>query len=456
MAIIYLIEGDEIHARSLNHFLETHGHQVQRFETGSAGIIAVRNKLPDLLILDSVLPDGDGNSVLRQLVKIESHLPIIMITNIGSVKSAIKALKNGALEYLVKPLDYEELHALISRSLVRIRQSMRKGVIEKQRKTRFSVSNIVGNSPAISSAIQIVQKIAASPATTVLIQGESGTGKELFAKAIHYNSSRFQKAFVEINCSAIPEGLLEAELFGHEKGAFTGAGRMKKGLFEIADKGTIFLDEIADMPLVLQAKLVKTIEEKKFRRVGGTKEVYFDTRIIAATHQDLSMAVKMKSFRHDLYYRLCVILLTLPPLRNREKDILLLAEHFLDYFNKEYGFNVDQLSAEVKSALLSFSWPGNVRQLRNTIERAVVLNQTGMIEIEQLQLEESCLSEKQISLLDIDNLVLPDTGFNLDNFNRLLMKKVLDKADGNKTRAAKMLGMTRDTFRYRWKQQQSK
>ena len=451
--VIEVIESDKTHGDSLQRFLTGQGYRVITALSGTAGIACAEENNPDLVIINAVLPDGDGFGVIKKLQENQSGIPLIILSNYGTVESAIRAMKMGALDYLVKPLNYEDLKIIVRKGLMKSQQDNRRNSLQVKRKETFKFSNIIGRSPAFLAVMENVKKIASSPAATVLLQGESGTGKELVAKAIHYNSSRFQNAFVEINCSAIPEGLLEAELFGHEKGAFTGASREKKGLFEIANNGTLFLDEIGHMPVTLQAKMVKAIEEKSFRRVGGTKELFFDARIIAATHRDLLEAARASEFRMDLYYRLQVMHITLPSLRERgPTDILVLARYFKDAFNQEYNTDVKGFSTESQQALTAYSWPGNVRQLRNAIERAIILNPEDWIQPEHLQLDLDANKETSpAEIISPMDLHIPDEGIDVEKLVSDLMVKALRKTGGNKSSAAKLLGMSRDTFKYRWK-----
>ncbi len=447
---ILIIEPDPAHRESLKRYLVGKGYRIHTEQSSQDGLRAFDTFKPDLALINAVLSDGDGFSVVRRMLEYNRNFPVIMISDFGTVDSAVQAMKMGVVDYLVKPLDYSRLSAVIRKGLMKSQQEVRRSSIQKQRRERFHFSNLVGTSPVFLKITALVKKIAESPANTVLIQGESGTGKELAAKAIHYNSNRYQKTFVEINCAAIPEGLLEAELFGHEKGAFTGAVREKKGLFEVAEGGSVFLDEIGHMPLSLQIKLNKVIDERVFRRVGGTKEIELNSRIIAATHLDLLQAVRNGTFRQDLYYRLNVIHLTMPSLRERgPEDILLLIRHFIDVFNHSYMKNIRGLSPQAEQLVLSYSWPGNVRQLRNAVERAVILNDGEIIEPEHLQLDaEHSAAADSSTVPDIE---IPDTGLNIDDLINRLLVKAYEKAGGNKTRAAKYLGMTRESFKYRWK-----
>lgn len=445
---VLIIESDQIHAESLQRFLTGQGYRVEIAQSSESGIATAIKEQMDFLIIDTVLPDGDGFNTLKQINEVRKDIPAVILTGYGSIESAVRAMKLGALDYLVKPIDYDNLKLIIRRGMMKFQQESRRDVLETQRKNRYQIDRIIGVSPVFKAVLDVVKMIAASPAGSILLTGESGTGKELIAKALHYNSPRFGQAFVEINCAAIPEGLLEAELFGHERGAFTGAVREKRGLFEIADKGTIFLDEIGHMPLALQAKLVKSIEEKVFRRVGGEREMRFDARIIAATHRNLLEAVKDNDFRADLYYRLKVIHIELPSLRERGAlDITVLGRHFIDEFNVEYGRNVKGFSPSAIEMINTYSWPGNVRQLRNAVERAVILDPGDSIDVQHLQLDDMTIKSPQKWDLEI-----PDSGIDLESIEKNLIEKALHKAGGNKTKAAKYLGLSRDAFRYRLSQ----
>ncbi|MBN1296438.1 sigma-54-dependent Fis family transcriptional regulator [bacterium] len=448
--LISIIEGDEIQSRSLSNYLENRGYRTEIYLTGEKALHSIERTTPDLIVIDTVLPDGDGMAIFKKINEHHASIPVVVITGSGNVRSSVEAMKIGALDYLVKPIDYDELSGIIKKGMIRFQQRTRKSILDEQRKNRFHFSNLIGSSPIFQKAIDVAKRISASPVTTILLQGESGTGKDLFCKAIHYNSNRSKHALVEINCSAIPDTLLESELFGHEPGAFTGADRVKKGLFEIADTGTLFLDEIGDMPLNLQSKLIKAIEDRKFRRVGGSEELYCNARIIAATNKDLLKEVQVKTFRHDLYYRLRVACLTLPTLRSRGyDDIMLLIQYFISHFAKEYAIEQPALTDPALNLMTGYSWPGNVRQLKNAIERAMMLVNDGPIRPEDLQLEEERVQPE--TSLNPGHFEIPEKGFNLDRFNASLIIQALRKANGNKTKAAEYLGISRDTFRYRLK-----
>jgi two-component system, NtrC family, response regulator AtoC len=447
---ILIIESDVSHAESLCAFFTSESFKVELATTGKQGFDKAKSHQPDCVILDSVLPDGDGISLVRQMNDKQLGIPCIMISGYGSVESAVKAMKLGVLDYLVKPLDYNALRQSVQKSISTCQQKVRRKSLELSRKHQYQFKNLIGNSPCFVRMVDQAQRISESPATTILLQGDSGTGKELFARAIHYNAKRLNRAFIEINCSAIPEGLLEAELFGHERGAFTGAVREKQGLFQLSDKGTLFLDEIGHMPISLQAKLVKAIEEKSFRRVGATRELHFESRIIAATNRNLKDAIRKGEFREDLYYRLQVIFLNLPSLLDRgPDDIELLAHHYVHYFSNEYDRAVKGFTPDALRMIREYSWPGNVRQLRNAIERAIILNWEEYIQPAHLQLENE-MSEPVLNI-DLDLIELPNDSLDIQKLEDHIIQKALKKHSGNQTRTAAYLRMSRDAFRYRWK-----
>src|SRR5512141_1439117 len=327
----------------------------------------------DLLLLDYRLPDSDGLRVLKQWKATEPDIPVIMLTAVSSVETAVEAMKQGAYHYANKPFNLDELALLVQKALetTALRREVR--ALRASQSEPYSLSRIVGDSPPMQSLKAMLQRVASSPASTVLLMGESGTGKDLAAKIIHYNSDRAAKPFMNITCSALPEQLLESELFGHERGAFTDARQQKIGLLESADGGTVFLDEIGEMVPALQAKLLRVLEERAFKRLGGSVDIKIDVRVIAATNRDLEDAVRDGKFREDLYYRLNVLRIELPPLRSRPADIPVLIKYFLDGFSTEFKKNVRGLTPETFDALSRYSWPGNIRELRNAVERAVLL-----------------------------------------------------------------------------------
>ena len=360
-------------------------YDVQLCSDGKSARQALQEQFYDLVLLDLRLPDLEGTDLLRNLVEeFGSELPVIMMSGNATIEAAIESLKLGAHDFLLKPFGARQLEAAVRKALevTRLKRELRYLRAAADR----PFADLIGDSDAIRHAVELAAKVAKSKSATVLLLGETGTGKGLFARAIHVNSSRVDRAFVAINCAAMPETLLEAELFGHEKGAFTDASGQKTGLVEVANGGTLFLDEIGEMAPNLQSKLLTVIEEKQFRRVGGTKNVQVDARIVAATNADIEKYVAEGRFRRDLYYRLNVFPIRIPPLRDRAEDALLLAKFFLQDFNKEFGKSLSGFTQEAEAKLLAYPWPGNVRELRNAIERAVLLGEDEFIEADDLAL----------------------------------------------------------------------
>ncbi len=431
--------------------------------TASSGAEAVNRVScdePDIILLDLRLPDMDGMSVLEKVKKILSAVPVIIITAHGGVQSAVEAMKKGAYHYLTKPFKVDELLVTLDKALEREALQREVTHYRKQHRKEHQGEQIVGDSPAMKKVQEMVDRITESDASNVLIYGESGTGKQLIANAIHFKSSRASKPFVEVNCASIPDTLMESELFGFERGAFTDAREKKSGLLEEADSGTFFFDEIGDMSLHLQAKLLKFLDAKTFRRVGGTKEIHVDIRIIAATYQDLLTAVERKHFRADLFYRLNVATLLLPPVRERREDIPFLAEHFMKGSSKKLGKKLGGLSPQALETLVTYDWPGNVRELENVIERAAILCSDGIIHTAHLPMNltrrgSGGIEEAASGGLSIERISL-DNGRSMkeivQSVEEKLIGEALQKCGGNQVRAAKLLGVTRDILRYRMKQ----
>ncbi len=372
-AKILVIDDEKLIRWTLEDALRKEGYRVFSAETGEAGLRLVEEEYPDLILLDLRLPGMDGMEVLERAKELEPEALVIILTAHGTVESAVAAMKKGAFDYVNKPFDLDETRLIICKALET--RNLKREVVQlrREQKERFGVDDIIGVSEAVREMLGLVQRIAKSGATTVLIHGESGTGKELLARAIHARSGRAEKPFMAINCTALPEKLVESELFGHEKGAFTDAKFSKKGLLELAAGGTALLDEVGDMHPPMQAKLLRVIEEKSFMRVGGTRDIQVDVRIIATTNRDLLQQVKEGTFREDLYYRLKVVPIFIPPLRERREDILPLAKHFVDRYSKEFRREVKGIAPEAEALLHEYGWPGNVRELRNAIERAMIL-----------------------------------------------------------------------------------
>jgi len=431
--------------------LERAGWNVEEAGDATAAIEKARNMRYLLVLTDLKLPGGSGLDVLREVKEADPDIPVILMTAYGSVEEAVTAMKEGAFDFIQKPVDLDHLKILVERA-ARQQDLLRENlVLREEYAARYGFPRIVGEHPAIQTAGQQVQRVAATD-STVLLLGESGTGKELFARAIHHLSRRREHPFVALNCAAIPEGLVENELFGHEKGAYTGAGARKMGKMEMAHRGTLFLDEIAELPLMTQAKLLRVIEERRFERVGGTQAVDVDARILCATNKNLETAVAEKSFREDLYFRIAAVPLTIPPLRERGDDVLLLASHFLERFCRELSKPGLRLSQEARKRVLAYEWPGNIRELQNAIERAVILADGAEIEAKDLRLPAprpaaeavpSSAAEQEFSWEGtLEEVVRRVT----ERVERSKIEMVLRGCKWNKTRAAEQLGVSYKTL----------
>ncbi|HUV36990.1 MAG TPA: sigma-54 dependent transcriptional regulator [Patescibacteria group bacterium] len=447
---ILIVDDEKAIRWSLGEALRGAGYDVEEAENGKQGIKLFRDDPADLVILDLKLPDIDGLSVLKKIKEIECTAPVIMMTAYGDLETAVEALKSGAYDFILKPFQLEKMKITIKNAFeTSMLRSELDGIKQKERE-HYNFRNFLGKSPVMKEVFRKVKKIGESKASTILIQGESGTGKELVARSIHESSSGKNRPFLEINCAALPETLLESELFGHEKGAFTDAKYRKKGLFELAEGGTIFLDEIGEMGVTLQSRLLRVIENKTFRRVGGVKDLKINTRIISATNRDLKKAIDDGSFRSDLYYRLQVIPIQLPPLRERKEDIELLANHYISVFNAEFKKNVKKINPDVAEALQRYSWPGNVRELKNVIERAILLEAEDELLPEHIPTEishgdgfhEGSGEESSLEAL---------YPMSLKEMEKLLITRTLHKTSGNKSKAARILGISRQTLREKTK-----
>jgi DNA-binding NtrC family response regulator len=423
------------------------GHQVTSVSNGREALAALAQGSCDLIITDVKMPDLNGIELLKAVREQSPDTMVIMMTAFATINSAREAFKLGADDFIQKPFDVDEFKLIVRKALEKRDLRQENALLKRELHRRGQLGDIIGRSPKMQAVYQMIETVAAN-SSTVLINGESGTGKELVARAIHNLSARRDRAFVSVNCGAFTETLLESELFGYVKGAFTGAQTNRKGLFEAADSGTIFLDEIGEMTLAMQVKLLRVLQERRIRRVGGTEEIPIDTRIIAATNRDLEKMVKTGEFREDLYYRVSVIPLELPPLRQRREDIADLVQHFLTKFAAQAGHPVKRCTAEVMRYLEEYDWPGNVRELENTIERAVALEISEEIQASRLPERILRYSPQQAS----GELNLPDTGIDLENYLRELEKsyllEALRRTGGNQTRAAELLHMTVRSLRH--------
>jgi len=460
---ILVVDDEESIRFTLKRALEREGYAVVLTRDGEEGVKVAQEPSIELVLLDVRLPVLDGLAALARIKAARQELPVIMMTAYGTLSTAVEAMKRGAYDYITKPFDIEELLILVRRAfevkalsqeVVRLRESL---------KEQFDAGGVVGQSPRMQEVFKLVGKVAASD-VTVLLRGESGTGKELIARAIHYHSRRLGRPFVAVNCAAIPKELLESELFGHEKGAFTGASALKRGKFELADGGTLFLDEIGDMDLGLQAKILRVLQEKEIERVGGEGAIPVDVRIIAASNQDLEVAVERRAFREDLLYRLNVVTIELPPLRERKEDIPLLVEHFLRRYAEEQGEAPKIICPEAMALLLAYSWPGNVRELENVVKRAGVLSPISLILPEHLpphflakEKEEAGLEGLLHSwvVAELQRFGGQKEGALYTHFvgavERILLREVFKAVEGNQVKAARLLGINRNTLRKRLK-----
>jgi len=446
---ILVVDDEHLIRWSLEQNLKKQGYDVFTAGSGEDALKILREESPDLVLLDIQLPGISGIEVLEKAKEIDDETIVIMVTALGVLETAVKAMRMGAYDYINKPFNLDELSIQIKKALET--GELRKEVahLRSEQSRKYGIGNLIAESRHMKNVLTMVEKIARSDASTVLVQGESGTGKELIAKAIHYESARSDKPFLAINCAAVPETLLESELMGHEKGAFTDARVQKKGLFEMADGGTLFLDEIGDMEPGMQAKLLRVLEERSFRRVGGTKDIQVDVRIISATNQDLVRAMEERTFRNDLYYRIQVIPIFLPPLRERKDDVMPLVSHFVSHFNREFGKNVKGVSKMAEKFLIEYEWPGNIRELKNIIERAIILENEEVLLLEHLPQE--LVAKAGGCGVGPINIRLPAEGIDIEDVERELIRQSLEISEGNQSKAAKKLNLGIDAFRYRMK-----
>jgi DNA-binding NtrC family response regulator len=441
---ILIVDDEEGMRRLLSRILVKEGYETFAAGNGEEAMQVIGHDQYDLVITDIKMPGMDGLELLSELKAYDPRLPIIVITAYGTVENAVQALRSGAYDYITKPFEGDEIRLTVAKVLERERLLAENRYLHEELEGRYGFSGIIGSSRVMQDVYDIAGSVADSTAN-VLITGESGTGKELIARSVHFNSPRKDKPFIVLNCAALSEGVLESELFGHEKGAFSGALHTKKGRFELADQGTLFIDEVGEMSLAAQVKLLRVIQEHEFERVGGNRTIKVDVRIVAATNKNLEEEVKTGGFREDLFYRLNVVNIDLPPLRERREDIEPLASHFLDKYTRETGKKIEQISPKAIACLVAHDWPGNVRELENAIERAVVLAKSEILTPRDFpqgiqDKDQICLSlpESGGSLTDI-----------LEDLERQLIVQTLNREGRSQTKAAEVLGIKRTTLRYK-------
>jgi two-component system response regulator AtoC len=438
---ILVVDDEALIRWSLTERLKAEDYEVLEAGTGREALESLREGV-DLVLLDYKLPDTDGVTVLRKIKEFDPDILVILLTAYATVETAVEAMKIGAYHFVNKPFNLDDVMATVERALetTRLRREVRQ--LRANEARPYSLNRIVGVSDAMSALRNLVAKVAASPASTVLLTGESGTGKDLVAKVLHYTSDRAARPFMNITCSALPESLLESELFGHERGAFTDARLQKRGLLETAEGGTVFLDEISEMVPALQAKLLRFLEEKTFKRIGGATDIKVDVRVVAATNRNLEEEVAKGRFRSDLFYRLNVLPIVMPPLRSHPEDIPVLMDFFVDGFNREFRKNIRGATVAALTFLQSYGWPGNVRELRNVIERAMLLADGD-------RLAPADFAALRVGPGKVDGLELPATGIDLEELERSFVVQALRRSGGNQTKAAALLGLNRDQIRYR-------
>jgi two-component system response regulator AtoC len=442
---ILIVDDEKLMRWSLSQKLAEWNLETVTAENGKTALTLIPQEMPDLIMLDNKLPDAKGTDLLREIKGIWPEIPVVMITAYGVLDDVVTAMKRGAYHFVTKPIEDTKLQSIIKNALETA--SLKKEIALYKEKSKFDPAQIIAVSRSMKNVLEMIRKVAQSEASIILLQGESGTGKDLLAQAIHYLSKRNNAPFLAINCSAIPENLLESELFGYEKGAFTDAKAQKKGLAEMADRGTLFLDEISTLNIHIQAKLLRFLESQTFKRVGGLKDIEVDLRVISATNQDLETAVEEEKFRQDLLYRLNVCPISIPPLRERPEDIIPLAEHFIREQNIKFRKNIQGLDRETKKIFRNYHWPGNVRELKNAIERAMIFEETTFITPKYIPIQVHPQTQSVTPMGSLKQAKNMD----LVEMEKRLILNALDKAQGNKSRAAKLLNISRDALRYKLK-----
>jgi two-component system response regulator AtoC len=456
-SVILLVDDQDTIRFFLEKTLTQEGYETVTAKTGLEAVEKAREVIPDLVLLDLKLPDIDGLEVLRRIKEIFPEICVVMITAFGDIETAVKAMKAGAYDFVGKPINLDQLLLVIRKGLDSERLSREVLQLKRQMDPDVGFDYILGESPQMKRVYEVIQQVAKSDTTTVLIEGESGVGKEMVARLIHRYSIRFEKPFLDINCASLPEQLLESELFGYEKGAFTDAKSQKQGLLEMANRGTLFLDEIGEMSLTIQVKLLRVLERMTFRRLGGTTDIHVSVRVISATNRDLQKEVDENRFRPDLFYRLKVVPMYVPPLRERKEDLLKFVSYFLNSYNTKFNKNFDALSNEARDIMLAYPWPGNIRELKNVIERVVLLEDGPTVKPEHLpfsrtRAEDSSLGKKIDSILSQE---IPEAGIEFDaivsELEKELIVKASDQTSWNQSKTARLLNMKRDKLRYRMK-----
>lgn len=450
MPVVLVVDDEPLQRDILKTILADEGYETHTASSGEEALKVIAKYYPDVILTDLKMEGMDGIELIEAIKKME--LPardgfgptMIIMTAHGTISSVVDAMKKGAFDYLTKPLNKDSLIMTVKRAVEHAELLKENLQLHKELYDRFKIEGIVGKSGMMQEAIEIMKKVSGSSAT-VLIRGESGTGKELVAKAIHYNCPRRSKAFTALNCASIPENLFESELFGYEPGAFTGAAARRIGLFEGANGGTIFLDEIGDMPQMMQSKLLRVLQDKEVRRLGGKEAIKIDVRIITATNKDLEKELTKGNFREDLYYRLRVVSIELPPLRQRKSDVPELVDFFTSKYNREFGKRIKGVDEAALTAMKEYGWPGNIRQLESVIERAVLMCDTDIIRLKDIKGELRTLQPAEAF-----DMELPEDGINLEELEEKLLRKAMSKANGVVAKAAKLLGLSYKTFWYRW------